>query len=304
MLDKNFIKLSTEDPNYPKKLIEVGLTPELYIIGNKQLLNTKNIVAIVGSRRAKQKALEFTEKLARELAQRGVTVISGGALGIDSFAHKGAMGTLGNTMVILGSGLSNIYPRRNIPLFNEIVQNGGTIISHFHPDTPPFKRNFPQRNCIIAALSELVIVVRAGEKSGVFSTVNFAIKFNRKVGIVPGCPWEEDALGINIMLQKLKDKIHIIKEWEDVFRLMDVSFDKCPERSFEIKLKAPMLDMPPLVQKLLNLLREKPRHWDELVEILNIPQQQLATILLDLELNSIIKDIGNKVYAIIGEEDG
>jgi len=302
MLDKKIIKLSIKDRYYPKRLKDKGIDITLYAMGNIDLLNSTYTVSIVGSRDSIRQALEFTEELSKNLSLNRVTVISGGALGVDSYAHRGALKGEGGTVVVLGSGLNLPYPQRNFPLFREILNKGGLLLSQFESDTPPFRFNFIKRNFLISALSDIVVVVRAGAKSGTFHTVRSAIKLDKKIGIVPGNPWERDAKGINSLLYELKDRISIIRDHRDILKILGIYEDGekgqlSLERLDDLFLK----NLPKEYRNILRLLERRPYHWDELIDSLNISPQKLSTIILDLELNNIIKDIGNKTYILLKE---
>jgi DNA processing protein len=143
-------------------------------------------VAIVGARAASQPAMNRAHALARHLAGRGVQVVSGGALGVDGAAHRGALAGDGGTTVVLGSGLDVLYPARHAPLFREIVARGGTLASLLRDDVAPRPGTFPQRNQLIAALADVVIVVEADLRSGSLSTATAARRFGRIVAACPG----------------------------------------------------------------------------------------------------------------------
>ena len=145
-------------------------------------------VAIVGARAATRAALERAHALGRHLAARGVHVVSGGALGVDGAAHRGALAGDGATTVVLGSGLDVLYPARHAPLFCEILARGGTLVGMQPDGTQPLPGMFPQRNRLIAALADVVIVVEAELRSGSLSTVAAARGFGRLVAAWPGSP--------------------------------------------------------------------------------------------------------------------
>jgi DNA processing protein len=145
-------------------------------------------VAIVGARAASRAGLDRAHALGRHLAAGGVQVVSGGALGVDGAAHRGALAGRGGTTVVLGSGLDVLYPPRHAPLFCEILDRGGTLVGMQPDGTHPLPGMFPQRNQLIAALADVVIVVEAELRSGTMSTVAAARAFGQVVAAWPGSP--------------------------------------------------------------------------------------------------------------------
>lgn len=149
-------------------------------------LGDGSAIAIVGARAASRVAMDRAHALGRHLAARGIQVVSGGAIGVDGAAHRGALSGGGPTTVVLGSGLDVPYPVRHAPLFREILARGGTLAGMLPDGTPPRRGTFPQRNKLIAALAEVVIVVEADLQSGSLSTVAAARGFGRILAAWPG----------------------------------------------------------------------------------------------------------------------
>lgn len=168
----------------PGRLRALGWTDPVYLRG--AALGDGAAVAIVGARAASRAAMDRAHALGRHLAGRGVQVVSGGALGIDGAAHRGALAGGGPTTVVLGSGLDVLYPARHAPLFCEVLACGGTLAGLLPDGTRPRRTTFPQRNRLIAALADLVIVVEADLRSGTMSTVAAARAFGRVVAAWPG----------------------------------------------------------------------------------------------------------------------
>ncbi|MFH1245230.1 MAG: DNA-processing protein DprA [Candidatus Omnitrophota bacterium] len=177
--------ISFQDADYPKNLKFIYHPPALLYIKGSILPDDSIALAIVGSRRATYYGLHNAEKLAFELASRGIVIVSGLARGIDSAAHRGALKAGGRTIAVLGSGLNRIYPAENAGLAEQISHHGA-VISEFSPDSPPLRHNFPRRNRIISGLSLGVIVVEAAKRSGALLTANFALEQGREVFAFPG----------------------------------------------------------------------------------------------------------------------
>jgi DNA processing protein len=184
------IELSPEQ--LPRRLQALGWKLPVYLRGAP--LRDQPAVAIVGARAASRVAMDRAHALARHLAGRGVHVVSGGALGVDGAAHRGALAGGGTTTVVLGSGLDTLYPVRHAPLFGEILAHGGTLAGLFEDGTPPRANQFPQRNQLIAALADLVIVVEADARSGSLSTAAAGRRFGRIVAAWPGSRGSERLL--------------------------------------------------------------------------------------------------------------
>lgn len=179
--------ITIDDPAYPPLLKEIPFPPALlYFFGDISVLSSGYSVAIVGTRRATYYGLETAFKLSRDLALKGINVVSGLALGIDSQAHRGSLEGKGKTFAVLGSGLLKIQPRTNFELSQRIIKNGGALISEYPPLLDADKWTFPQRNRIIAGLTQASVIIEAPEKSGALITARFALDANRDIGIVPG----------------------------------------------------------------------------------------------------------------------
>ena len=232
------------EKSYPQALKQIYDAPvSLYIRGNKEILNGKNI-GIVGCRECtdygKKAAKYFAYNLSKE---KSVNIVSGLAKGVDSYAHWGSVGAniecesikncgkkqescgkinnncgklkndCGKTIAILGNGLDMIYPKENIELANEIIRRGGTIISEYPCGTKPDKMNFPARNRIISGLSKGIIVIEAKEKSGTLITVDFALEQGRDVFVVPGNINSINSVGTNDLI---KQGAKMVTSYEDI----------------------------------------------------------------------------------------
>ena len=194
--------IEKEDENYPKQLLKIKQPPEkLYILGDEKLLQNLSL-AIVGSRSCSEYGIKHTKEFAKEIAEAGITVISGLALGIDTVAHEVAQNCKGKTIAVVGCGFDYIYPEENKELFCSILTNGGCIISEYEPNEPIDMRNFPKRNRIISGLSDGVLVVEAGYKSGSGITGRLALEQNKKVFCLPRNIGESKGIGTNELIQK------------------------------------------------------------------------------------------------------
>ncbi|MEJ7601547.1 MAG: DNA-processing protein DprA [Kofleriaceae bacterium] len=171
---------------FPSRLQALGWHKSIYLRG--PVPADGPAVAIVGSRAASGTGMNHAHQLARHLTARGIHVVSGGAVGIDGASHRGALAAGGTTTVVLGHGLDLAYPSRHAPMFGEVLAAGGSLVSLVADGTPPLAALFPQRNQLIAALADVVIVVEADLRSGSLSTAHAARKFGRVVAAWPGTP--------------------------------------------------------------------------------------------------------------------
>ncbi len=205
-------KITLDDKDYPKNLRNLQKPPkQLYVNGT--LLDTDEIaVALVGSRRASLYGMETSEKLAYELALRGVTVVSGMARGIDTAAHRGALKAKGRTIAVMGSGHGDIYPPENLDLYNEIIKTGA-VVTEFENDVKPLPYNFPQRNRIISGLSLGVVVVEAAKDSGALITATIAAEQGREVFALPGKISSSTSSGTNSLI---KDGAKLVTSVDDI----------------------------------------------------------------------------------------
>ncbi len=178
--------ITIENEKYPEKLKNIYNPPKgLYIEGNIDLLK-QPAVAIIGSRNCSKYGEIVAKRFAIDLAKKGIVVISGMAIGIDSFAHIGTLVGKGKTIAVLGSGLNCIYPRENEKLYYKILEKGGAIISEYESNEEPKPIHFPERNRIISGLCDKLIVVEATKRSGTSITVNYALEQGKEIYAVPG----------------------------------------------------------------------------------------------------------------------
>lgn len=215
MKENNIELINIYDECYPKKLKEIYDKPiVLYIKGNKEILNNFSL-AIIGCRENTKYGEIVAKDLSYQIAKEGIVTVSGLARGIDSLAHKATLEANGKTIAVIGSGLDNIYPKENIKLAEEIVNNGGAVISEYVVGTKPEKMNFPARNRIISGLSNGIVVIEAKKKSGTMITVDFALEQGKEVFAVPGNILSKNSEGTNELIKqgaKLVTKVEDIKE--------------------------------------------------------------------------------------------
>ena len=215
-LKRNNIELiSIMDSRYPKKLQEIYDKPIcLYVKGNVEILNSFSI-AIIGCRNNTEYGEQMARKIVQDLVQKNVVTVSGLARGIDSIAHKATVEKSGKTIAVIGSGLDNLYPKENIKLARDIIENGGAIITEYPIGTKPEKMNFPARNRIISGISNGIVVVEAKKKSGTMITVDFALEQGREVFCVPGNVTSKNSEGTN---ELIKEGASIVTKVQDILQ--------------------------------------------------------------------------------------
>jgi DNA processing protein len=206
--------LILDDGSYPTLLREIADPPiTLYVRGDWQPCFEQPCVAVIGSRMCSTYGENASEMLARDLASRGICIVSGLARGIDAAAHKGAIRGGGKTIAVMGTGIDNVYPRDNTRLVREILESGGCVVSQFPLGTPPLKDNFPYRNRIISGLSLGVLIIEASERSGSLITARLAAEQDREVMAVPGNITSGNSYGTNYLI---KSGAKLVQQWQDV----------------------------------------------------------------------------------------
>lgn len=200
------------DPMYPAALLQTPDPPLLLFAQGRIELAQRRALALVGSRRASAQGLDTARRFAHELAERGYTIVSGMAQGIDGAAHEGALGSEAGTIAVVGTGLDRVFPRAHLQLARRIAEQG-LLLSEFPLDTPPLAQNFPMRNRIIAGLSLGTLVVEAALQSGSLITARLAADMGREVFAVPGSIHAEQSRGCHALLRQ---GAKLVERWEDV----------------------------------------------------------------------------------------
>ena len=300
LIDKNKINIITyQDDPYPAKLMNIyDRPPFLYVRGN---LNKDDInIAIVGSRQASTYGKYTTEKISRELALKGLTIVSGMARGIDSVAHRGALTAHGRTIAVLGSGLDVIYPPENKILFADIIQNGA-VISEFPLGTPPRSANFPTRNRIISGMSYGVVIVEAGEKSGSLITARLALEQGREVFAVPG---SIDAAGSRGTNKLIKQGAKLIENTDDIMEEILPQIDRTTvlkpssvSNSEVIAAKSAEI-LSTVDQKIIGLISGGRVHIDDLISSSGLSSADILSALTTLELKGLVQQHPGKFFSL------
>ena len=218
MEEKGIRLITFRDPEYPKSLLEIPDPPYAVYVKGALPEEGKRRAAVIGARRCTPYGEKYAIDFGRVLAEHGVDIISGMARGIDGMGHRGALLGKGKTYAVLGSGADVCYPREHIGLYVDILEQGGGILSEQPPGTPPLPKNFPSRNRIISGLSDAVLVMEAGEKSGSLITVDFALEQGKDVYALPGPVNSILSNGCNSLIRQgagiLLSPEDLLREWE------------------------------------------------------------------------------------------
>lgn len=278
--------ITLEDADYPRLLAQIPAPPPVLYLKGSLTAGDATAVAIVGTRRASAYGREVTARLAAELAESGVTVVSGLARGIDGFAHQGALRAGGRTLAVLGSGVNVIYPAEHRNLAAQIVEHGA-LISDYPPDRKPDAPNFPARNRIIAGLSLGTVVVEAPARSGALITCDFAADQGREVFVVPGSVLANTSVGCNRLL---RDGARPVTCASDV--LEDLNLGQRREQT-AVQQALPITESE---RRLLALVTGEPQHIDEIVAAANLPIAEGAALLTMMELKGLVRNVGAQHY--------
>lgn len=278
------------DKDYPESLKRiVGAPIVLYVQGELKEEDAAGI-AIVGSRRASFYGLSVTERFAFELSRQGVTIVSGLARGVDTFAHRGALKAGGRTLAVLGSGFKHLYPEENIGLAGEIA-GSGAVISEFPLDTRPIGKNFPRRNRIISGLSLGVLVTEAARSSGALITADFALEQNKEVFALPGRVDSNTSFGTNDLI---KQGAKLVSSVDDILEELALPIvNNCGRfQEDRVTQKAELQDGEE--RRLYELISKEPIQFDRLMESSGMSIARISSLLLSLRMKKLITQLPGK----------
>jgi DNA processing protein len=279
--------ISIEDKNYPRFLKKIADPPKvLYYLG--EIKPKENCFAIVGTRRCSAYGKQVTLEIAGDLAEAGLTIVSGLAPGIDTFAHSACIERKKRTIAVLGTGLDekSIYPKSNLKLTKKILEFEGCLISEYPPGTSGAKFTFPQRNRIISGLSLGVLVIEAPEKSGALITAEYAFFQKRKVFAIPGSIYSKTSKGCHYLIKK---GAKLVENANDILK----------------ELQLPQLTPPGGVRGetaeenlILEALKEGALYIDKIIEKTKLPAAKIASTLAILEIKGKVRNLGGNTFCL------
>jgi DNA processing protein len=300
--------------------VDVARWRELWIDGDPRALEPP-LVTVIGTRDPDPRGVALATRIAADLAEQGVGVVSGGALGIDAAAHRGALLGDGRTVVVMPAGLEHWYPRRHGPLYREILRAGGALVSPFHPRTPPAGFTFPRRNELLAALADVVVVVQAPAASGALVCAEAAMRLGRRVLAVPGSTADRRAQGCNRLL---RGGAGVCVDAADIFEALRTPegelFARAPARASgaqgdaparrpkapelsasRARAKAPAEPPPTALDGPERVVYESlafaPRHLDEVTRATGLQPAEVQRCALTLSLAGLIQDRGGGMFS-------
>ncbi len=288
MQTSNGVKqISIKDKSYPESLKKILDAPKiLYYRGN--FIKDEFCFAVVGTRRPSPYGQQATLQITRELAESGLTIVSGMAPGIDTFSHRACVESNKRTVAVLGTGLDekSIYPRQNLELSREIIKNGGCLISELPLGTHGSNFTFPKRNRIISGLSLGVLIVEAKEKSGSLITVNYAKQYRKKIFAIPGQIFSSNAKGPNKLI---KNGARLVENANDILEELNFTPQKIKKEIFDENKEENLI---------LMALKEEPIYIDKIIEKTKLNANIVATTLALMEISGKIRNLGGNIYAI------
>jgi len=281
-------------PHYPPLLKECPDAPVLLYFKGKADLLRKKALAIVGTRNHTDYGRQMVEELIRGFrGRKDIVVVSGLAFGIDTIAHRAALHNGLATVGVLGHGLDRIYPHQNTKMAEEMLQQGG-LLTEYPSGTTPDRQHFPQRNRIVAGMSDVVVVAETGIKGGSMITAKLACSYNREVTAFPGRTVDSRSSGCNYLIKT--NIAHLITGAEDLIMLMNWQPEKAQQQAVQQKLFA---TLTPEEKKIADALtRDKETHIDELAIKTGMADSRMAAILLSLELEGVVRSLPGKRYRL------
>jgi DNA processing protein len=295
--------ISQDDPAFPRRLYEIYDPPLVFYLRGSSEAIAKYGLAVVGTRHPTPYGVGMAERLACDLAARGLVIVSGMARGVDSAAHRGALNAHGQTVAVWGTGIDVPYPKENEKLADRILEGGGALLSEFPLGTFPAPQNFPIRNRIISGMAVGVLVIEAGEYSGTRITARCALEQGRDVYAVPGNVTNKLSWGPNTLI---KQGAALVATWEDVWEALpaDIRLALTPTQAAESQSSesASLFSGPEASADekcILSALRaDESTHIDELVErlVAKLSSSQIFAALFELELSGRIRALPGKYY--------
>ena len=289
--------LNWTEPEYPQTLLQIYDPPVLlYVRGDAQAL-TQPSIGVVGTRRPTLYGTQMAERLGRELAARGLVIVSGLARGIDAISHQGALAVNGRAIGVLGTGIDVCYPKENRKLYEKVLERGA-ILSEFPLGTHPAPENFPIRNRIVAGLPLGVVIVEGAQYSGSLITARLAMEFGREVFGVPGNVTQPVSFAPNLLIKQgaklVTNGEDVIEELPTPIRATLVKAEQPEAQQRNLLLAASLNSSEKKIYELLSV--DEPKHIDDIVEASGLNSSEVLATLFDLEMKGIVRQLPGKQF--------
>ena len=292
-----------EDAQYPPLLRQIAHPPHLLYVYGETDLTDRFPVAVVGTRRASAYGLTHTREIAAELAQTGVCVVSGLALGIDAAAHTGALDGGGRTVAVLGSALDKPYPQENKPLMRRILESGGSVVSEYAPGTPPSRYSFLQRNRIIAGMSLGTLVTEGPRRSGALNTATRTLENGREVFALPG---NVDSPGAQLPNMLISEGARLVTGAADILSALVIEPKDAPKaaQAAVAPMEAPAEKKPHIPggldetqRAICAALLAGEADFDALCAVSGLESDELGALLIEMEMDGLVTPLAGTRYA-------
>jgi len=281
------------DGEYPDLLRQIYDPPIVLYVRGELLPKDKNSVAMVGSRMSTHYGIEVARKLAYQLAYLGVTVVSGGARGVDSAAHQGALSAKGRTIVVLGTGINLVFPPENAELYERVASNGA-VLTQFPFNRPGDKQTFPIRNRLVAGMTLGTVVVEANLTSGALITANFANEYGRQVFAVPGRIDSPRSKGCHDLIKK---GAKLCEGAEDILSEFEYLFPPSNKSPSAVETGVlPAIELSANEQKVYDVLSAEETGIDDVIRKSGLPASAVSVVLLSLEMKRLIRQLPGKLF--------
>ena len=292
-----------EDAQYPPLLRQIAHPPHLLYVYGETDLTDRFPVAVVGTRRASAYGLTHTREIAAELAQTGVCVVSGLALGIDAAAHTGALDGGGRTVAVLGSALDKPYPQENEPLMRRILESGGSVVSEYSPGTAPTKYSFLQRNRIIAGMCLGTLVTEGPRRSGALNTATRTLENGREVFALPG---NVDSPGAQLPNMLISEGARLVTGAADILSALVIEPKDAPKaaQAAVVPMEAPTEKKPHIPggldetqRAICAALLAGEADFDALCAVSGLESDELGALLIEMEMDGLVTPLAGTRYA-------
>ena len=292
-----------EDAQYPPLLRQIAHPPHLLYVYGETDLTDRFPVAVVGTRRASAYGLTHTREIAAELAQTGVCVVSGLALGIDAAAHTGALDGGGRTVAVLGSALDKPYPQENEPLMRRILESGGSVVSEYAPGTPPSRYSFLQRNRIIAGMCLGTVVTEGPRRSGALNTATRTLENGREVFALPG---NVDSPGAQLPNMLISEGARLVTDAADILSALVIEPKDAPKaaQAAVAPMEAPAEKKPHIPggldetqRAICAALLAGEADFDALCAVSGLESDELGALLIEMEMDGLVTPLAGTRYA-------